>query len=70
MTIGKVKWFNFKKGYGFIVPEQEEKDVFVHITSLHSSGLRGLKEEQKVQFEMKVDENGRASASNISLLEV
>ena len=69
MAVGKVKWFNFKKGYGFIVPEGEEKDVFVHITSLHASGLRGLKEEQSVQFDMNIDENGRASASNISLME-
>ena len=69
MTVGKVKWFNFKKGYGFIVPQGEEKDVFVHITSLHASGLRGLREEQNVKFEMNVDENGRASASNISLME-
>ena len=69
MTVGKVKWFNFKKGYGFIVPEGEDKDVFVHITSLHSCGLRGLKEEQSVQFDMNIDENGRASASNISLME-
>ena len=69
MTVGKVKWFNFKKGYGFIVPENEDKDVFVHITSLHASGLRGLREEQAVQFEMNIDENGRASASNIALME-
>jgi CspA family cold shock protein len=69
MTVGKVKWFNFKKGYGFIVPEGEDKDVFVHITSLHACGLRGLKEEQSVQFDMNIDENGRASASNISLME-
>ena len=69
MSIGKVKWFNFKKGYGFIVPEEEQKDVFVHITSLHACGLRGLREEQKVKFDMNTDENGRASASNISLME-
>ena len=67
MTVGKVKWFNFKKGYGFIVPEQEEKDVFVHITSLQESGLRGLKDNQNVEFDIKTDENGRQSAVNIVL---
>lgn len=69
MAVGKVKWFNFKKGYGFIVPEGEDKDVFVHITSLHASGLRGLHENQVVEFDMATDENGRSSASNIVVKE-
>ena len=71
MTVGKVKWFNFKKGYGFIAPEgsDSEKDVFVHITTLHDCGLRGLKENQIVEFEMVTDENGRASASKVQLKE-
>ncbi len=67
MTVGKVKWFNFKKGYGFITPEGSDKDVFVHITALHESGLRGLHENDVVEFEMNTDENGRCSASKIAL---
>ena len=69
MAVGKVKWFNFKKGYGFIEVEGQEKDVFVHITALHDSGLRGLKENQIVEFELNVDENGRGSASKITVKE-
>ncbi len=65
MAVGKVKWFNFKKGYGFITPEGEDKDIFVHISAVHASGLRGLQENQEVEFEVKTDENGRSSASNI-----
>ena len=44
MTKGKVKWFNDTKGYGFIAPENGVKDVFVHISALERSGLRGLNE--------------------------
>lgn len=69
MTVGKVKWFNYKKGYGFITPEGSDKDVFVHITTLHDCGLRGLKEDQVVEFEMATDENGRASASKVQVKE-
>ena len=69
MTVGKVKWFNYKKGYGFITPEGSDKDVFVHITTLHDCGLRGLKENQTVEFEMLSDENGRASASKVQIKE-
>ena len=69
MTVGKVKWFNFRKGYGFIEAGGQEKDVFVHITALHDSGLRGLKEDQVVEFDLNVDENGRGSASNIKVKE-
>ena len=42
MLKGKVKWFNFKKGYGFIQPEDGSKDVFVHKTALKNSGIEEL----------------------------
>ena len=42
MLKGTVKWFNTKKGYGFIQPESGEKDIFVHVTQLEKSGLRRL----------------------------
>ena len=51
------------------MPEGEDKDVFVHITSVHASGLRGLHENQVVEFDMATDENGRSSASNIVVKE-
>ena len=51
MTKGIVKWFNQKKGYGFIAPEGEDKDVFVHITAVQEAGLRRLDEDQAVTFD-------------------
>ena len=47
MTTGTVKWFNSRKGYGFIQPENGGKDVFVHITKLEEKGLRKLYEGQR-----------------------
>ena len=53
MTKGIVKWFNQKKGYGFIAPEGEDKDVFVHITAVQAAGLKRLDEDQEVSFEIE-----------------
>ena len=52
MATGKVKWFNSRKGYGFISPEDGGKDVFVHISALEQSGLNYLDEGDQVSFEM------------------
>jgi len=57
MPVGKVKWFNSKKGYGFITEDKTEKDIFLHISELESSKLRILKENQKIKFEIKEDKN-------------
>ena len=46
MPKGKVKWFNQTKGYGFIAPEEGDKDVFVHITAVRDSGMQNLEEDQ------------------------
>ena len=64
MTKGIVKWFNQKKGYGFIAPEGEDKDVFVHITAVQAAGLKRLDEDQEVSFEIE-EVDGRKSAINI-----
>lgn len=66
MQLGKVKWFNNKKGYGFIVPEEGGKDVFVHITAVHESQLRGLKDDQPIGYDLK-EENGKVCAFNLVL---
>lgn len=66
MQTGTVKFFNTTKGYGFIQPEDGSKDIFVHITALHQSGLDGLSEGQKVQFETQDDQKG-PKAVNLSL---
>ncbi len=52
MIKGKVKWFNDSKGFGFLRVEGEEKDIFVHHTSIKSEGFRTLNEEEEVEFEL------------------
>ncbi|MDR1026685.1 MAG: cold-shock protein [Lactobacillus sp.] len=67
MLNGTVKWFNTKKGYGFIQPDGGDKDVFVHITQLESLGLRRLNDGQRVSYEI-YDDKGRKAAGNIQIL--
>ena len=63
MATGKVKWFNETKGYGFIAPDDGSKDVFVHISAVERAGLRSLKENQAVSFELVTDRrSGKQSA--------
>ena len=57
MPVGKVKWFNSKKGYGFITEDKTEKDIFLHVSELETSKLRVLKEDQKIEFEIKEDKD-------------
>ena len=52
MLRGRVKWFNNAEGYGFIEPEEGDKDVFVHITAVKSAGMNDLEEGQEVEFEV------------------
>ena len=66
MTKGIVKWFNQKKGYGFIAPEGEDKDVFVHITAVQAAGLKRLDEDQEVSFEIE-EVDGRKSAIDLKV---
>jgi cold shock protein len=66
MNTGTVKWYNDQKGYGFIQPDSGGKDVFVHATALQRAGLRGLREGQKVTYEVQTDQRtGRLSAVNL-----
>ncbi|MFN3960226.1 MAG: cold-shock protein [Parvularculaceae bacterium] len=67
MATGKVKWFNETKGYGFITPDTGGKDVFVHISAVQKAGLQGLKDNQKVSYDL-AEERGKTSASNLKLL--
>ena len=68
MPNGTVKWFNTKKGFGFIEPEGGGKDVFVHISAVERSGLPGLADNQKVSFEMIEGRDGREMAGDLKLL--
>lgn len=68
MTNGTVKFYNSQKGFGFIQPEDGDKDVFVHATALERAGISGLAEGQKVSFETDVDaRSGKTAVSTISL---
>jgi CspA family cold shock protein len=66
MPTGTVKWFNVRKGYGFIAPDGGGKDVFVHISAVERAGMSELREGQKVSFEEQADErSGKTSAGNL-----
>ena len=58
---GTVKWFNGKKGYGFIAREDGEKDVFVHASAVREAGLKYLNENQKLEFSVEDGEKGPAA---------
>ena len=64
MASGKVKWFNSKKGYGFITEDKTERDIFLHISALEKSRLRILKEDQKISFDIK-EEKEKLQAINL-----
>ena len=55
---GKVKWFNGKKGYGFIEREDKEKDVFIHVSALRDAGIKGLEEGQALTFDIEEGPKG------------
>ena len=64
MATGTVKWFNPEKGYGFIQPEQGDKDVFVHISAVEQAGLGSLTEGQRLEFDV-LTERGKQAAGNL-----
>ena len=68
MANGTVKWFNATKGFGFIAPDEGGKDVFVHISGVERSGLKGLNDNQKVTYELEKGRDGRERAVNITLV--
>ena len=64
MPSGKIKWFNSKKGYGFIKDDETNKDIFLHVSALEESKLRVLKEDQKISYDIK-EEKDKLQAINI-----
>tara|TARA_B100001173_G_C15876771_1_gene499749 strand:- start:514 stop:723 length:210 start_codon:yes stop_codon:yes gene_type:complete len=68
MATGTVKWFNPRKGFGFIEPEGGENDVFVHISAVQSSGLDQLSEGQKVEYTLEEQKNGKMAAENFKII--
>ena len=65
MTTGTVKWFDAGKGYGFIVPDEGGKDLFVHHSAIVGDGYKSLAENAKVQFESEQGAKG-LEAKNVS----
>ncbi len=69
MPTGTVKWFNPRKGYGFIEPSDGSGDAFVHISAVERAGLQELREGQKVEYELASGRDGKSSAENLVLLD-
>ena len=69
MTKGTVKWFNTAKGYGFIAPDDGSKDAFVHISAVERAGLDGLREGQKIEYELVPGRDGKSSAESLVVLD-
>lgn len=66
MPTGTVKFFNESKGYGFIAPEDGGNDAFVHITAVERAGMRSLRQNQRVSYQLEEDRRGKMSAVNLT----
>lgn len=66
MSTGKVKWFDAKKGYGFITPDDGSEDLFVHFSNIESDGFKSLDEGQDVEFEVGQGKKG-PQATNVRM---
>jgi len=66
MATGTVKFFNAKKGFGFIVQDNGGPDVFVHISAVERAGMHNLNEGQKLSFDVQADQrSGKSAAANL-----
>lgn len=63
MSTGKVKWFNVKRGFGFIVPDDGGDDMFVHRSDINMEGYATLDEGQKVEYEIGEGKKGPCAAN-------
>ena len=69
MTTGTVKFFNESKGYGFIAPDGGGNDAFVHMTAVERAGMRNLRENQRISYDLEPDRRGKMSAVNLKSAE-
>ena len=65
MITGTVKFFNEHKGYGFIAPDGGGNDAFVHMTAVERAGMRSLRENQRISYDLQQDNRGKMSAVNL-----
>ena len=68
MKTGTVTWFDATKAFGFIKPDEGDKDIFVHITAVQAAGINRLDEGQKISYEAE-EKNGKVSAVNLQISE-
>ena len=66
MATGKVKWFDAKKGVGFITPDEGDKDVFLHVSALQAANIQSVNDGQAVEYEL-TEQRGKMAASNIQV---
>lgn len=66
VSFGTVKWFDVKKGFGFITPEAGGPDVFVHQSEVHSPGFRSLADGEEVEFKLVTQDDGRFRAADVT----
>lgn len=67
MTTGKIKWFDAKKGFGFITPDEGGKDAFLHVSALQAANISSVTDGQAVSFEL-TEQRGKQAASEIQLI--
>lgn len=68
MATGAVKWFDKRKGFGFLTPDVGPWDVFVHVSAVRAAGLSELEDGQRLEFELTQLADGRMSALGLRLL--
>ena len=67
MATGKVKWFDAKKGFGFITPDEGDKDAFLHVSALQAANIQSVSDGQAVSYEL-TEQRGKMAASEIALI--
>ena len=67
MATGKVKWFDAKKGFGFISPDDGSKDAFLHVSALQAANIQSVNDGQAVSYEL-TEQRGKQAASEIQLI--
>ena len=67
MATGKVKWFDAKKGFGFITPDDGGKDAFLHVSALQAANIQSVNDGQAVSYEL-TEQRGKMAASDIALI--